>query len=101
MKEDLLKIIKKYGIDNQQKKFALECQELQKQITIHEMLLSNEYEIPLLSIMTSEDDLVDRIADNIILLLQFKEYYDISDEIIKEKIKFKVKTQLKHMECGE
>lgn len=47
MQGDLLKIIKHYGVNAQQRKLAEEVFELQEAITTHELKNSVSYEIPL------------------------------------------------------
>lgn len=93
MKEDLLKIIKTYGLTNQMKHWHEEIYELDEAITQKEM------EDNLL------EDLIDRkynilqeIADNFVMLKQFQYLYNISDEEIESIMKAKIKRQLDRIE---
>jgi len=92
MKNDLLKIIRNYGLANQMKHWHEEIYELDEAITQKEM------EDNLL------EDLIDRkynvsqeIADNFVMLKQFQYFYNISDEEIESIMKSKVKRQLERI----
>lgn len=90
MKEDILSIINHFGVQHQQKKFAEEVFELQEAITRNEEAAYNWYE----NEMTDRDykkHIIEEIADVLHLLEQFKLYYDISNEDIKEIFQAKVK----------
>ena len=73
MEEKLLKIINKFGINNQQRKLAEEVFELNEAIIKHEEL----YEIDGYSNDKYREHIAEEIADVTIMLLQFKEYYNI------------------------
>ena len=96
MKEDLLKIIYHYGVDNQQRKFNEEVFELQEAIFKfeHGTYLGEP-------IVNSEGKAIAHIAEEIadvsVILNQFKEYYSISDEEIEKIMKQKVNRQLDRM----
>lgn len=82
----LLKIIKHYGIEHQQRKFNEEVFELQEAITTYEMT-----EIDM-------EHIAEEIADCEVLLGQFKVYYDIPNCTITRFKEFKIDRQLKRME---
>lgn len=86
--EDVLKIINHYGVNSQQRKFAEEVFELQEAITkaINPINVERKFSI------------AEEIADCIVLLTQFKEYYQITDEQINDIIDYKIDRQLKRIE---
>lgn len=98
MKEDLEKIISFYGINNQLKKFNEESYELIEAITIHELKKSVEYEIPLTEIIGTKENIIQELADCMVLIEQFKLYYGISSEEITNIFWNKVARQLKRIE---
>ena len=94
MKEDLLKIIKHYGVLPQLKYFQSEVFELNEAIITHELKKSVEYEIPLTEIVGTREHIAEEIADVMVMLEQFKLYYDISSEEITKIFWSKVDRQL-------
>lgn len=94
MKEDLLKIINTYGVLPQLKYFQSEVFELNEAIITHELKKSVEYEIPLTEIIGIREHIAEEIADVMVMLEQFKLYYDISSEEITEIFWSKVNRQL-------
>ena len=91
MKEDLLKIINHYGINLQQRKLVEEIFELQEAITVYEYDVSN-----FLGIAT-KDHIAEEIADVMVLLNQFKAYYEIPNETILTFMRGKVNRQLERI----
>lgn len=100
MKEDLLKIIKHYGVNAQQRQLAEEVFELQEAIT--------QYEIEkgwseLLNIKMFDSDvskkqhIAEEIADVTVMLKQFQYYYGIENEFVLALIKGKVDRQLERI----
>lgn len=89
MKEDLLKIIKHYGVNAQQRQFAEEVFELQEAITAYE----NEG----LNMGNDTSHIAEEIADIAVLLNQFIDYYDLDDEKIDEIAHYKIKRQLERI----
>ena len=85
MKKDLLKIIKYYGINNQQRKLMEEIFELQEAITKDELGFYNK------------EHIAEEIADCYVILEQFRHYYIISDDEILENMEFKIDRQIKRM----
>lgn len=97
MKEDLLKIIKHYGVNAQQRQFAEEVFELQEAITQHELKESVSYEIPLTELTDTREHIAEEIADVMVLLLQFSEYYDLDIYDISKIMDNKIKRQLERI----
>lgn len=97
MKEDLLKIIKHYGVNAQQRQFAEEVFELQEAITQHELKESVSYEIPLTELTDTREHIAEEIADVMIMLNQFKAYYGIPNETILVFMRGKVDRQLERI----
>ena len=97
MKNDLLKIITHYGVNAQQRQLAEEVFELQEAITTHELKNSVSYEIPLTEIVETKEHIAEEIADVMVLLNQFKAYYDIPNETILVFMRGKVNRQLERI----
>lgn len=97
MKEDLLKIISHYGVNAQQRQLAEEVFELQEAITTHELKNSVSYEIPITEIVETREHIAEEIADVMVLLNQFKEHYDITNEFILILMRAKVNRQLERI----
>ena len=97
MKEDLLKIIMHYGVNAQQRQLAEEVFELQEAITTHELKNSVSYEIPLTELTDTKEHIAEEIADVMVLLNQFKAYYDIPNETILVFMRGKINRQLERI----
>lgn len=97
MNKDLLKIIKHYGVNAQQRQFAEEVFELQEAITQHELKESVSYEIPLTELTDTREHIAEEIADVMIMLNQFKAYYNIPNETILVFMRGKVNRQLERI----
>lgn len=97
MKTDLLKIIQHHGINAQQRKLAEEVFELQEAITTHELKNSVSYEIPLTELIDAKQHIAEEIADVIVLLLQFSEYYVLNNYDIYKIVDYKIKRQLERI----
>lgn len=91
MKEDLLKIIKHYGVNAQQRQLAEEVFELQEAITAYE----NDYEG--LNMGNDTNHIAEEIADVAVLLNQFIDYYDLDSEKIQEIANYKIRRQLERI----
>ena len=87
MKDKLLQIINRYGIEHQQRKLQEEVFELQQAIIKYEYVDFTELE-----------DITEEIADVQVMLKQFQYYYEITDEEIEELMQFKVDRQLERIE---
>ena len=98
MKADLLKIIKHYGINSQQRKLEEEVFELQEAITTHELKESVKYDIPLTEIVGTKQHIVEELADVLVLLIQIIHYYEIDKMEIEKNIKYKIERQLGRIE---
>ena len=98
MKEDLLKIIKHYGVNAQQRKLAEEVFELQEAITTHELKNGVSYEIPLTELTNTKEHIAEEIADVMVLLNQFKDYYNIPGETLLVFMKGKIDRQLERIQ---
>lgn len=98
MKADLLKIIKHYGINSQQRKLEEEVFELQEAVTTHELKQSVEYDIPLTEIVGTKEHIAEELADVMVILEQIKLYYEISSEEITKIFWSKVERQLRRIE---
>lgn len=97
MKSDLLKIISHYGVNNQLRKFNEETFELEEAIITHELKRSVEYEIPLTEIIGTKEHITEEIADCLVMLNQFVEYYEIQESDIYMIMEQKIDRQLDRM----
>ena len=97
MKKDLLKIINHYGLMPQLKYFQTEVFELNEAIINYELKESVQYEMPLTEIIGTREHLAEEIADVLVMLGQFKEYYQINDDDILKIMKNKIDRQLKRI----
>lgn len=97
-KEKLLKIINHYGVIPQLKYFQSEIFELNEAIINRELKETVEYEIPLTEIVGAKDHIAEEIADVMVMLEQFKNYYEISSEEITKIFWNKVDRQLERIE---
>ena len=77
---DYLKIITYYGVNNQQRKLAEECFELQEAITEYELVSNNKVLFSDFYIGKCHEHIAEELADVSLLLNQFKHYYNISNE---------------------
>lgn len=113
MKEDLLKIINHYGVMPQLKYLQSEVFELNEAIIEYESF--NDYApIEASSIEVNgkaftmpkyakklREHIEEEFADVMVLLSQFKYYYNLDNEKIKEIMQQKIERQLERMEKGE
>ena len=89
MKEDLLKIINHYGVMTQLKYFQSEVFELNEAIITQELDESGyNYE---------KEHIAEEIADVLVMLRQFIEYYDIDEEKIYKIFICKLSRQLERI----
>ena len=95
MKEDLLKIIQHYGVNAQQRQFAEEVFELQEAILTRE--LHWHYDTEIQDIRPLDNHIAEEIADVMVLLNQFKAYYNIPNETILVFMRGKVNRQLERI----
>lgn len=93
MKEGLLKIINHYGLMNQLKHFQSEVFEL------NEAIIGNEYDLEGVTDKGNSIDCIEEeFADCMVMLEQFKVYYNLDNDRIIEIMTNKVARQLKRME---
>ncbi len=105
MEEKLLKIINHYGVNNQQRKLQEEVFELQEAIYDYENTYYEPYTDSIEERSVSEEEqkeplrehIAEELADVMVLLEQFKLYYDISSEEITNIFWSKVNRQLDRM----
>ena len=90
MNKDLLKIILHYGVNAQQRQLAEEVFELQEAITT---LDCRRYDIE----GDETDNIAKEIADVLVLLNQFKAYYNIPDTTLLVFMKSKIDRQLERI----
>lgn len=88
MKEDLLKIIEHFGINNQQRKLNEEVFELQEAIT--KLECKNGY----------TEDIEEEMVDVIILLKQIFNYYNLSEGTMNLLQENKINRTLERIESG-
>lgn len=87
MNEDVLKIIKHYGVNAQQRKLAEEVFELQEAIT--------QYEEP--RVYRDTNQIAEELSDVMVMLKQFRVYYNISDKTINTIMRKKIQRQLERI----
>lgn len=99
MKQDLLKIIKHYGIDKQLKYIHSEYFELDEAIIVDnwakDILTTKEYKDYK---KESIKHIAEELADVMVMLKQFQYYYGIEDSEIEDIMKSKIQRQLERIE---
>lgn len=88
------KVISKFGLKNQIKKFNEESYELQEAL-----IKANTLSL-ISDIDDLKEDITSEIADVLFLLIQFIEYFDIKDFDILNNLVFKSERTLYRMEGG-
>lgn len=91
MKNEILKIIEFYGVNHQQRKLMEEIFELQEAITLKESEQFEFYD------KYHRKSIIEEMADCMVLLSQFKEYYKITDKELQEVAKYKIIRQLERI----
>lgn len=90
MNDKLKQIINHYGALSQLKYFQSEVFELNEAIITHELKKLVEYEIPLTELIGTKEHITEEIADVMVMVEQFVNYYDIDlykvGEIMIKKI---------------
>ena len=97
MENNYLAIIKHYGASNQRRKLMEEVYELEEALINNELKENMNFILPLTEIIEAKEHIVEEIADVLVLIRQFQNYYNISTKDIEKQIKYKVKRQLKRM----
>lgn len=108
MKDNLLKIIAHYGLLKQLKYFQSEIFELNEVIIRFEQFkydvaTANEYSYDEYMQLVDENisHIAEEIADCYVMLEQFRQYYEITNQELKEIMKFKIKRQLERIKENE
>lgn len=96
MKDNLLKIINHYGVLPQLKYFQSEVFELNEAIMTREFDY-NTLDSSLCSIKNDEKHILEEIADVLVMLQQFIEYYKIDYSDINEIMRQKIDRQLERI----
>lgn len=99
MKEKLLKIISNYGTSHQLKKLSEEIFEFQEAIMIlehyEEFANDQDYQTTL---KQQKAHIEEEFADTMVMMEQFKAYYDLDNEKIIEIMNKKIDRQLDRIE---
>ena len=93
-KEKYLKIISNYGVRPQLKYFQSEVYELTEAIIDYdyvELYKGSKAEV------VGKEHIAEEIADCLVMIRQFKEYYGISDNEIKNIMDYKVDRQIERI----
>lgn len=108
MKEGLLQIIHKYGINHQQRKLNEEVFELQEAIIKYKFAEDdNKAQLEFLeederwNLDFFENHIVEELSDCYVMLKQFQYYYGITDEEIEKEMQFKINRQIERIENGD
>lgn len=91
MEDKLLQIINHYGVNNQLRKFNEEAFELQEAIFYYENDECNCYDEVF---KNNKKHITEELADVMVMLMQFKEYYNIDGKEIMNIIEYKIDRQL-------
>ena len=99
MNENLLKIINHYGVMKQLKYFQSEIFELNEAIIFFETQITTCDEVADESyIKMMKDHIIEELADVQVMLNQFREYYGINTDDIKNVAIAKIDRQLERIE---
>lgn len=93
--DKLLKIIETYGVMEQLKYFQSEIFEL------NEAILARVYDYDGMTDVGENEHIAEEIADVIVMLMQFKEYYHIDGKDILKIMEEKIDRQIKRIEESE
>ena len=98
MKEELLKIIEHFGVRKQLKKFNEECYELEEAILDYQTEIAYfDEDAVTLSI---KRHIAEEIADCLVLINQFIEYYKIDNNDVAKIMQEKTNRTLDRIESG-
>ena len=92
MKERANKVISKFGLENQIKKFNEESYELQEALIKANLQLSKIDDL--------RENITSEIADVLFLLIQFIDYFNTKDLDVLDKLVYKSERTLDRMEEG-
>lgn len=99
MKEKLLKIINNYGVIPQLKYLQSEVFEFNEAIIRNDELEKCYYDnYGSNYLKEARKHIIEEFADLMVMLEQFKAYYNLSNEDIMETMKYKIERQLKRIE---
>ncbi len=99
MKEDLLKIVEHYGLPKQLKYFQSEVFELNEAIIEREIRWGDDTSVQ--DIRPLDNHIAEEIADCYVMLEQFRQYYNISNEALMNVMELKIERQLRRIEDEE
>lgn len=97
MNDNILKVVKHYGILKQLKYMSTEQFELDEAIIRYELIEES-------GLFRSSDEceernhIVEELVDNLFMLKQIQLYYEITDEEIEEVMNYKINRQLERIE---
>lgn len=94
MKEDLLKIVNHYGIENQLKYIHTEYYELDEAVIEYEKASERTPSW----VENWKNHIAEELSDCFVMLKQFQYYYGIEDKDIERIMKYKIDRQLKRIE---
>lgn len=100
MKEDLLKIIRHYGINEQLKYIHSEYFELDEAI-LRELKIAFNSEGDFgdrEALRKAKEHIAEEIADVMVMLKQFQYFYGIEDKMIEDIMKQKIERQLERID---
>ena len=98
MNKDIVEIIKHYGVNPQQKKLAEEVFELQEAITEYEMVKDNKVIYSDSYLDKCYHHVAEELADAMLLLKQFKAYYNVSDDELENIMQGKIARTFKRID---
>lgn len=101
MEEELLKIIEHFGVNIQQRKLAEEAFELNEAIFQYEeqKRVCEEF-CSRLHCDKEREHIAEEIADVCVILRQFMEFYNITQDEISERMANKIKRTFERIESG-
>lgn len=98
MNEKLLKNINHYGVDIELRKLNEEVFELQETIIVNEFIKRKFPKYHEIFKRQIKEHITEELADVQVLLNQFKLYYEIPDEEVKEVMIKKIERQMERIE---
>lgn len=98
MKDKLLKIINNYGVTNQLKKLNEECYEFIEAVSeyrdVEVYIKTPAYEF-------HRKHMIEEFADVMVMLEQFKAYYELDNQEIMDIMEYKINRQIDRIEKGD
>lgn len=99
MQGKLLEIINKYGVKNQLKHFNSEVFELNEAIIRYQDDIYYRANENMLFI--GRKNVVEELADVLVMVSQFVEFYNVTEEELNKVMEFKINRQLDRIRRGE